>query len=62
MFISFTRRENGDSVMLNAEIIEKIEAVDGGCFVSTAMGEAFLVKETFEEVSRQLKELGLSAE
>jgi uncharacterized protein YlzI (FlbEa/FlbD family) len=63
MFISFTRKDNGVKIFMNVETIEKIEAVEGGCAVyALSDEEAILVKESFAEIDKQLKSLGLTAE
>ena len=61
MFLSFTKIENVESLMLNTDIIEKIEALDGGCRITTSYEEEFVVKESFDVISKQLKELHLTA-
>lgn len=61
MFLSFTKIENGESVMLNTDIIEKIEALESGCRITTSYEEELLVKESFQEINRKLKELQLTA-
>ena len=63
MFISFTRKDNVVKIFMNVETIEKIEAVEGGCAVyALSDEEAILVKESFAEIDKQLKSLGLTAE
>lgn len=61
MFLVLTRKETNAEVLLNVEIVEKIEAVQGGCKITTGYDEIIEVKDSFESIGEQLKAMGLSA-
>lgn len=61
MFLALTRKETNAEVLLNVEVVEKIEAIQGGCRIITGYEETIEVKESFKSISEQLKAMGLSA-
>lgn len=61
MFLVLTRKETNAEVLLNVEIVEKIEAVENGCKITTGYDEIIEVKDSFESIGEQLKAMGLSA-
>lgn len=61
MFLALTRKESNSEVFLNVEVVEKIEGLDSGCKIYTGTDEIIEVNDSFEDISNQLKAMGLSA-